>query len=278
MLHGATAGGGSSHAGSHGVSLLGCRISALTFAETLAEIETIVQAGTPVQHCVVNASKIVLMDRDERLRQIVASCPLVNADGQAVVWAARILGVDIPERVTGIDLFVALLEMAEEQGHSVYFLGAAPDVVETVVHKAAAKHPRLRISGSHHGYWDTSEDVVAQIRAESPDILFVGMPSPRKEYWLADNLVDLAVPFAMGVGGSFDVYAGKVMRAPLWMQRAGMEWFYRFLQEPRRLWRRYLLGNASFVWMVARELVRRRASSADADTMSEAGSKEGGAR
>lgn len=241
------------------VILLGCRIDALTFTETLNEIDRLVQAGTPVQHCVVNASKIVLMQKDHRLRKIVSACPLVNADGQAVVWAAHALGLALPERVTGVDLFVSLLGLAEERGYGVYFLGAARDVVEATVQQACVKHPGLRVSGWHDGFWDpASEDVTALVREACPDILFVGMPSPGKEYWLADNLERMAVPFSMGVGGSFDIYAGKLRRAPRLMQRSGLEWFYRLAQEPRRMWRRYLVGNAAFLRLVVRELLSRR--------------------
>jgi bacterial polymer biosynthesis proteins, WecB/TagA/CpsF family len=236
-------------------------VDALTFSETLMEIDRLAAAGSPVQHCSVNASKIVLLQKDDRLRRIVSSCPLVNADGQSVVWAARLLGLYIPERVTGIDLFISLLGVAEERGYGVYFLGATRDVVETTARRACLDHPGLRVTGWHDGYWDSaSEDVAAVVLEARPDILFVGMPSPRKEYWLADNLERMGVPFSMGVGGTFDVYAGKLRRAPRWMQRAGLEWLFRFAQEPRRMWRRYLLGNAALLRLVARELLARKSA------------------
>jgi N-acetylglucosaminyldiphosphoundecaprenol N-acetyl-beta-D-mannosaminyltransferase len=240
-------------------SLLGCRIDALTFAETLVEVDRLIQARTPVQHCVINASKIVLMRKDVRLREIVSHCALVSADGQAVVWASRMLGEVLPERVTGIDLFLALLGMAENRGYGVYFLGATRSVVEASVARARAEYPRLRVSGWRDGYFrkEDTDMVVRRVRDARPDILFVGMPSPRKEYWLADNLGRLEVPFSMGIGGSLDVYAGRVKRAPNWMQRVGLEWLFRFSQEPRRMWRRYLLGNTAFLRLVLSEWVRR---------------------
>lgn len=247
--------------------VLGCWIDVLTFRETLEEIDRLVRSGAPVQHCVVNASKVVMMRTDGRLWDIVRSCPIVNADGQAVVWAARALGVDLPERVTGIDLFRGLLRLAEARGYKVYFVGARADVVDDVVARARREHPRLRVCGRHDGYVkSTTDDVAAMVAEAHPDILFVGMPSPLKEYWLSDNLQRMGVPFSMGVGGSFDVYAGRVARAPVWMQRAGLEWLYRFGQEPRRMWRRYLVGNATFVLLVAKEMAagvkarRRRGS------------------
>jgi N-acetylglucosaminyldiphosphoundecaprenol N-acetyl-beta-D-mannosaminyltransferase len=244
------------------VFILGCRVDALTFQQTMQEVDRLIQAGGPVQHCVVNASKIVMMRKELRLKGIVSSCPLVNADGQSIVWAARALGAPLPERVTGIDLFLGLLRLAEARGYGVYFVGARDDVVNAVVSRARREHPRLRVCGWHDGYVRASADDVAGMVCETrPDILFVGMPSPMKEYWLADNLARMAVPFSMGVGGSFDVYAGRVSRAPLWMQRSGLEWAYRFWQEPRRMWRRYLVGNVEFVILVVDELlagVRRR--------------------
>lgn len=258
------------------VLLLGCRIDALSFPETLDEVERLVMARAPVQHCVVNASKIVLMQRDERLRRILATCPLVNADGQSVVWAARLLGMPLPERVTGIDLFTSLLQLAEVRGFGVYFFGASRKVIEETVAKARARHPDLRICGWHDGY-TRLDDVVVSIRESRPDILFVGMPSPAKEYWLADNLERMNVPFSMGVGGSFDVYAGKVTRAPRWMQRMGLEWVYRFAQEPRRLWKRYLIGNAEFLLLVAGEMLSRRHGSRLPDGDASQGSGAAGA-
>jgi len=226
----------------------------LTCRETLAEVDRLIQDRHPVQHCVVNASKTVLMDKDPHLREIVSSCALVNADGQSLVWASRILGRPVPERVTGIDLFQALLGVAAERGYGVYFLGATNEIVEEAVAHALCEYPALRVCGRHDGYWDAADDddLVAHIRASRPDILFVALPSPRKEYWLAEHLEGLDVPFSMGVGGSFDVYAGRVKRAPLWMQRSGLEWSYRFWQEPLRMWKRYLLGNLKFLYLVVK--------------------------
>jgi N-acetylglucosaminyldiphosphoundecaprenol N-acetyl-beta-D-mannosaminyltransferase len=122
------------------------------------------------------------------------------------------------------------------------------------VERARREHPRLRISGWHHGYLseDDTQAVVAEAQAVEPDILFVGMPTPLKEFWLSENLEGLGIPFCMGVGGSFDVYAGTVRRAPEWMQRYGLEWLFRLMQEPGRMWKRYLVGNAAFVLLVGR--------------------------
>ena len=252
-------------AGAPRIIMLGCPVDLLTMEQTLECVERFIRARKPVQHCVVNASKTVLLEADERLREIINGCELVNADGQSVVWAARLLGHPLPERVAGIDLFAHLLALAERRGYGVYFLGATYDVVDGVVARAQREHPDLRICGRHDGYLreGDTEAVIEEVRAARPDILFVGMPSPRKEYWLSENLEQLGVPFSMGVGGSFDVYSGKTARAPLWMQQAGLEWFHRFAKEPRRMWRRYLFGNLAFLrilhkeWAADRSLGRR---------------------
>ena len=241
------------------VFLLGCGIDALTLGETVGEVDNIVRARRPVQHCAINASKVVLMHKQPSLMAIVRSCALVNADGQSVVWASRFLGQTLPERVAGVDLFQALLRLAADRGYSVYFMGATREVLHATVARACREHPTLRVAGARDGYWTEGDhEVVQQVRDAEPAILFVAMPSPRKEYWLAEHLDRMRVPFAMGVGGSFDVYAGHVQRAPKWMQRAGLEWAFRFLQEPGRMWKRYLLGNLAFVALVLKYRSRRK--------------------
>jgi len=240
--------------------ILGCEIDRLDMEATVRRCAEIVEAGGPAQHVAVNVSKIVALHDDERMRAIVEGCELVSVDGQPVVWASRLLGDPLPERVAGIDLMFRLLELAEERGYSVYVLGARQEVLDTAIAKLAERYPRLALAGSHHGYFtdEESDRICELVRAAQPDILFVAMTSPRKEYWLADHALALGVPFSMGVGGSIDVVAGLTKRAPRWMQRAGLEWFYRFAQEPLRLGPRYLRTNARFAALLARELVSRR--------------------
>lgn len=240
------------------VSLFGVAVDPLTFAETVDRIEALVDAGVPVQHVVLNASKVVQMHEDAELRRIITDCDLVNADGMSVVWASRLLGAPLPERVTGADLFPAALQLAQRRGWPVYLLGARHDVLEQVLVRVRREYPELVIAGSRDGYFDPSDTAVADaIAATGARLLFVGMPSPRKERWLAEHLERTGVTFAMGVGGTFDIWAGVSRRAPEWAQRAGLEWLYRFAQEPRRMWRRYLVGNTRFLLLVAREALRR---------------------
>lgn len=227
-------------------------------AETVDRCEEIVRSGVVGQHLAVNAAKLVAMQEDERLREIAATCPLVSADGQAVVWATKFLGDPVPERVAGIDLMTALFERAENRGYRVFILGAREDVLERAVSRLRSRYRRLQVAGTRDGYFTDAEneDVCDEIRAARPDILFVAMSTPRKEYWLAEHGPGLGVPLLMGVGGAVDVIAGVVRRAPRWAQRLGLEWLFRLFQEPQRLWKRYLMTNARFVWLVVRERAR----------------------
>ena len=240
--------------------ILGVEIDRLDMDATVRRCAEIIESGGPAQHVAVNVAKTVAVRDDDRLRAIVEGCDLVSVDGMPVVWASRILGDPLPERVTGIDLMFRLLALAEERGYRVFILGAKQEVLETAVANLGERYPRLTVAGFHHGYFDDADSaaVCDVVRAAEPHILLVAMSSPRKEYWLADHAADLGVPFSMGVGGSIDVVAGLTKRAPGFMQRHGLEWFYRFVQEPRRLGPRYLRTNARFAGLLVSELFSRR--------------------
>jgi N-acetylglucosaminyldiphosphoundecaprenol N-acetyl-beta-D-mannosaminyltransferase len=239
--------------------ILGVEVHAATMAQVLDLCSRAIRGRTPLSIGVVNAAKLVHMQGERELCEAVQSSDLVLADGMSVVWASRLLGRSLPERVAGIDLFERLLGLAEDAGYSVYVLGAEPAVLEAAVRVVRQRHPRLRIAGSHHGYFSAAEEpaLVERIAASRPDLLFVGMSSPKKEIFLARWGARIAAPVCHGVGGSIDVMAGKVRRAPGVWQKVGMEWLYRVLQEPRRLWRRYLVTNTQFLWMVLRDLAGR---------------------
>jgi N-acetylglucosaminyldiphosphoundecaprenol N-acetyl-beta-D-mannosaminyltransferase len=242
------------------VELLGLPVDALTLEETLDRAEDLIRAGGAHQHVVLNAAKVVQAQDDADLQAIIRSCDLVNADGMSVVWASRLLGEPLPERVTGIDLMDALLARAASRGFPVYFLGAREEVVRRVVEVECERHPGLEVAGYRNGYWtpDQEKEVIEAVAAACPAILLVAIPSPRKEQLLARHRETLAVPFTMGVGGSFDVVAGVTSRAPAWMQRTGLEWLHRLMLEPRRMFKRYLVGNTKFVLLVIREWRRAR--------------------
>jgi len=238
---------------------MGCAVDNLDMEETLGVVEGFIRSGRPHQHVVINVDKIVKASRDPALRQIINGCDLINADGMPVVWASRLLGKPLKERVTGVDLFEALMARAAEKGWRVFLLGAREEVVSGVAHLYPARYPGLTLAGYRNGYWKPEDEdrVVAEIAATRPDILFVAISSPKKEAFLARYQAAMKVPFAMGVGGTFDVAVGLVKRAPVWMQKAGLEWFYRFLQEPRRMFRRYFIDDMAFVALFAREWVKR---------------------
>jgi N-acetylglucosaminyldiphosphoundecaprenol N-acetyl-beta-D-mannosaminyltransferase len=242
------------------VRLFGLRMDNLSLEETVSRVNDFIACGGVHQHIVVNVDKIVKADRDSEIREIVNNCDLVNVDGQAVVWASRLLGQPIKERVTGIDLMVRLLAEAAQRGYRVYFLGARKEVVDRVVEEVRSRFPGVLIAGWRDGYFTAAEepDVAEEISHARPDILFVAITSPRKELFLARWKDRIQAPFVMGVGGSFDVVAGMVRRAPRWMQQAGLEWVFRLMQEPRRMWRRYLVEDMRFLWLLVRERWRTR--------------------
>ncbi len=241
--------------------LFGVPISAITMDEALGRIdETIARRGR-LRIGVVNAAKIVAMHRDATLRQDVLSSGLILADGTSVVWASRLLGRPLPERIAGIDLMLRILRRGDERGYRVYCLGATDDVLEKATARIVADYPNVRLVGRRNGYFRPEEEpaIAAQIAAARPDVLFVAMTSPKKEQFLARWENQLGVPVCHGVGGSFDVLAGVVRRAPESWQRLGLEWLYRLKQEPRRLWKRYLITNTLFCAMVLREFLRQHA-------------------
>jgi N-acetylglucosaminyldiphosphoundecaprenol N-acetyl-beta-D-mannosaminyltransferase len=243
------------------ITLMGCRIDNLSMEETLARIGEFIRSGQPHQHVVVNVDKLVKASRDPGLRRIINECALVNVDGMPVVWASRLLGKPLKERVAGVDLFEALMRRASEAGWRVFLLGAKEDVVAEVAATYRRRYPGLVVAGWRHGYWHGEAEeaaVAAQVRESKADLLFVAISSPKKEQFLGRWQECMRIPFAMGVGGSFDVAIGRVRRAPPWMQRAGLEWFYRFLQEPRRMFRRYFIDDIAFIWLFVKEMAHAR--------------------
>ncbi len=242
------------------INFMGCPIDALDMEQSIAQIEQWVAEGTPRQHVVVNVAKLVEMRKDDHLRQIVAECDMINVDGMPIVWASKLLNEPLPCRVAGVDLFQNLIKTCAEKGYRPFFFGAEEEVVKKVVASFQAIYPSLNIAGYRNGYYvPEEEDSIAEIiRDSKADMLFVGFSSPKKEKFLNQWMPVMQVPICMGVGGSFDIVAGKTKRAPKWMQEAGLEWFYRTIQEPRRLWKRYAKTNIVFIGMVVREWVGQR--------------------
>lgn len=240
------------------VNLFGVPVHDVTMSQALGIVDEAITSRKRLHIGVVNAAKIVNMHRDEALRQDVLQSSLILADGIAVVWASRVLGNPLPERVTGIDLMSGMLALGNERGYSVFLLGASEDVSAAVAGRVRREFPGVKLVGRHHGYFKgADEPKVAQAIAEAkPDILLVAMTSPLKEKFMAKWVDQTDIPVFHGVGGSFDVFAGKVQRAPPGWQRLGLEWLYRLKQEPGRLWKRYLVTNSVFCGLLIKELWR----------------------
>jgi len=257
---GTPVGAGSFRPSKKRVEFMGAKIDALTMQETLDHVSEVIRTRQHVQHVVVNVAKLMTMRRDRKLREIVNNSDLINADGAGVVLGARLLGINIPERVAGIDLMNRLVELASRHDYRIFFLGAEEGIVRDVLSHYRNLFPNLQICGYQNGYFSSEEEatVAQKIRQAKPDILFVAMSSPKKEKFISQYKEQMNVPFVMGVGGSFDVVAGKVKRAPAWMQSYGMEWFYRLVQEPGRMWKRYLVTNIEFGWALANQAMTMR--------------------
>lgn len=238
--------------------VLGCAIDRLSLEESVAYCEAVIDAHGFAQHMSINVSKLVAMRSDPELRHGVEICELITADGQPVVWASRLLRDPLPQRVAGIDLMNALLSRAVVKGYGTYILGATQEILELAVAQIRKRYPGIDLAGYRDGYYSDAEEaeVASAIRRAGPDILLVAMSSPRKEYFLARHGRLLGVPFVMGVGGAIDVLAGVTRRAPIVLQRAGLEWLWRLAQEPRRLGPRYASTNTRFLALLTGELVR----------------------
>ncbi len=232
------------------VTLYGIDVDAVTVDETLSWVADTIAEGRRGKVVTLNTTGLMLAERQPFFRRFVAEADLVVADGQPLVWLSPLFGHRLPARVAGIDLIERLAEQAAQNNHSIYLLGAEPDTVATAAAELQQRHPGLDIAGSHHGFLgDGAENVAIEIGKSGAAILFVGMGSPRQEEFIDAHWDQLGVNIAIGVGGSFEVLANRLVRAPRWLQRLGLEWAFRMLQEPRRLTRRYA---DTFFWLVRR--------------------------
>jgi N-acetylglucosaminyldiphosphoundecaprenol N-acetyl-beta-D-mannosaminyltransferase len=243
------------------VTLFNTPIDALSLNDTVTLIDNAIREQKQLHHIAVNVAKIVHMQTDKQLYESVVSADVINADGLPLVWVSRLFGDPIPERVTGVDLMQSLVQLASEKNYKIFFFGAKEEVVSKVVQLYSDRYSPNIIAGFRNGYFkESDESIIANQIAESgANILFVAITSPKKENFLfRQKEVLKKVNFVMGVGGSFDVVAGVVKRAPDWMQRMGLEWFYRIIQEPERMWKRYLVTNTLFIYYLIRELFKRK--------------------
>lgn len=240
------------------IRLLNTPIHCVTETEVVELVERAIDAGESIRIGVVNAAKLVAMQSNQLLYDDVSSSDLVLADGMSVVWASRLVGQSLPERVAGIDLMFRFYELADRRHLKVYCLGATEEISKQVANNLKQDYPGLILAGRCNGYFteEQAEEVATEIAECSPHFLLVAMTSPKKERFMGKWGELMNVPVVHGVGGSFDVYAGKVERAPLTWQELGLEWLYRVKQEPGRLWKRYALTNTLFCWLLLKDWIR----------------------
>ena len=237
------------------VTVLDVLIDAISMSEATAQLEQFISEKTPHLVATANAEMVMLAQEDNELAAILAKSHLVVPDGAGVVWAARHQGYTMVERVAGYDLAQNLLLEASKKGYRVFMFGSQPDIVAKAKTVALARYPGLCIVGTRHGFFTTQDEpaIIQTITATKPDILLAALGVPRQEKWLARNLTKLNVPVSMGVGGTFDVMAGAVKRAPLWMQRTSLEWLFRLLCQPKRAIRMLALPRFALKVMLGKK-------------------------
>jgi len=235
------------------IVLLGVRVDDVTFEEALSVIEGFIREGTPHQVVTVNPEFVMAARRDEEFRRILNAAHLALPDGIGLIWASRLLGRPLRERVAGSDLVPMIAALAAKRGYRLFLLGAAPGVAEEAAQRLRQENPGLTIAGTHAGSpaVEEEEEIVALVQAARPHVLLVAYGAPAQDKWIARNLERLGVPVCMGVGGALDFIAGVAKRAPRWVQRLGLEWLHRLIHQPWR-WRRQL-ALVRFAGLVLRE-------------------------
>lgn len=242
------------------IDFIGVQIDVLDMQQTIDLVEKYILSKTPLHLIGVNADKILEMKKNSLFSKIVNSCGVINADGASVVLASKFLGFKLPERVAGIDLMQRLIKLCEEKEYSIFLLGAKNNVVEQTAMVLNEQFPCLKIVGVNDGYFEEKDwsEISNILKSKKPDVVFVGISSPLKEYLVEYFQNDGNNCVFMGVGGSFDVISGNIKRAPKWMQKMCLEWLFRVIQEPRRLFKRYFTGNLKFLHMIIIEKINQK--------------------
>jgi len=230
------------------IDLLNVRIDRVDFAAAMERVRQAIDVRRPQQIVTVNVDFVKLACADSEYRRLINTADLNVADGMPLLWAARLIGAPLPERITGTDLVLGCARMAAERGYRLFLLGAAPGVADQAAAELQRRFPGLTICGVYappFRPWATDDDrtIVERVQAARPDVLFVAFGAPRQDVWIREHMAELNVPVSVGVGGTFNFLAGTIRRAPRWMQDSGLEWLYRVVQEPGRLWKRYLLED-----------------------------------
>jgi N-acetylglucosaminyldiphosphoundecaprenol N-acetyl-beta-D-mannosaminyltransferase len=240
------------------VPVLGVGVSAITMADALSRIDHWIASRAKQYICVTGVHGVMESQRDPALRAIHNRAGLVTPDGMPLVWLARLRGHPEVERVYGPDLMLACCGASVMNGYRHFFYGGAPGVPERLAERLQQRYPGLQVAG----HWSPpfreleafeESEMIARINAAHPDIVWVGLSTPKQERWMARYVGRISAPVLVGVGAAFDMHAGVKKQAPRWMQRNGLEWLFRLGAEPRRLWRRYLINNPRFVWRVMLE-------------------------
>lgn len=239
------------------VEILGVKVDAVTMAQAVERVENLIGAGKPSIVATANAEMILNATHDAELKKILNAASLVVPDGAGTVWAARHLGKTMPERVAGFDLVQELMKIAPVRGIKFFLFGAAPGIADKAKAKAEELYPGIKIVGTRNGYFkaDDEPEIVSQIKNSRADILLAALGVPKQEKWLMKYKDELKIPVSIGVGGTFDVMAGVVKRAPLWMQKARLEWLFRAMLQPSRAGR--LIALPKFVWKVHKQKIGR---------------------
>jgi N-acetylglucosaminyldiphosphoundecaprenol N-acetyl-beta-D-mannosaminyltransferase len=243
------------------VDVLGVHVSAVDMTRAVQEIESWIDSGARHYVCVSGAHGVLASSEDATLAQIHNNAGLVVPDGMPMVWAGRWVGFSEIGHVRGADLTLAVLARAEEAGWSSYFYGGAEGLPELLADRLTERFPRLKVAGTYSPPFrdltvDEDAEIVRRINASGADLVWVGLSTPKQERWMAAHRDRLSAAALIGIGAAFDFHAGRMRQAPSYLQNNGLEWLYRLVVEPKRLWRRYLLGHPRFAWRVLRRRPR----------------------
>lgn len=244
--------------------ILGLNFDVISTSKALERVQEFVSSGTPHQVFFSNASSVAISVRDTVFRDAVNHSDLNCPDGMSIVWAGRLLGVPFPERVAGPDFTVKALELAAKKGYRVYFMGCAPSTLDRIKSNLLRRWPALQIVGLYSPpMCDKLSDaetakIIAELKEARPDFLLVGLSCPKQEKWIAENRRLFPVSVCFAIGAAFDFMAGTTSRAPLFFRNMGLEWLYRLMAEPRRLWKRYFIGNTRFLYLLVKEMFQVR--------------------
>lgn len=245
------------------VNICNVKIDNISMQDAINIIGGLVEDGGQYYAVAPNVDHIIILQKDSEFRETYDGASLTLPDGIPLLWAARFLGTPLKERISGSDLFPELCAFAAERGYKLFFLGGRPDAGSKAADVLRGKHPGIQIVGIYSPPFGFENDaaenrkIIQMISDAKPDILFVGLGAPKQEKWIYKYKDKCHVPVSIGIGVSFEFVSGTVKRAPLWMQRAGLEWLWRLMMEPKRLWRRYLIDDMKFFWLVFKQKLGR---------------------